>query len=57
MTTFKIEKIANMVFITSECGVVFYAWNIEDYTERKRNNAIARIKQHYNNRVCFVFGF
>ena len=57
MTTFKIEKVANMVFITSECGVVFYAWNIEEYTERKRNNAIARLKEQYNNRVCFVFGF
>jgi len=57
MPKFIIEKVANMVFITSECGVVFYAWNIEDYTERKRNNAIAKLKQQYNNNVCFVFGF
>lgn len=57
MPKFVIEKVANMVFITSECGVVFYAWNIEDYTTRKRDNAIAKLKNCYNNNVCFVFAF
>lgn len=57
MPKFIIEKVANMVFIASDCGVIFYAWNIEDYTERKRNNAIAKLKTQYNNNVCFVFNF
>lgn len=57
MPKFIIEKVSNMVFITSECGVVFYAWNIEDYTKRKRDNAIAKLKACYNGNVCFEFGF
>lgn len=57
MPKFIIEKVGNMVFITSECGIVFYAWNIEDYTERKRNNAIARLKNQYCNNICFVFEY
>ena len=47
---FTIEKVANMVMVVSECEVIFKAWNIEDFTERKLNNTIKRItKEEYVN--------
>lgn len=45
---FTIEKVANMIFITSECGVIFNTWNETDFTERKLNNAIKRIQKNLN---------
>jgi ribonuclease PH len=50
---FKIEKIANMIFITSECGIIFKAWNEEDFTERKLKNAMKKISGGYNELVSF----
>lgn len=57
MQTFTFEKVSNMVFLTSEHGLVWYAWDESEFTERKKLNAIARIKKQFNNMVCFVFGF
>ena len=54
---FKIEKVANMVFITSDCDVVFYAWNVEDLTERKLNNAIKKIQNNLNDNAEFIRTF
>lgn len=45
---FKVEKVANMIFITSECDTIFKAWDESDFTERKLKNAIAKIK----NNLC-----
>lgn len=53
--TFTFERVSNMVYLTSECGLVWYAWDESEFTNRKRNNAIARIKAQFNNLVCFVF--
>ena len=53
--TFTFERVANMVFLTSECGVIFNTWHVEDFTPRKRSNAIAKIKATYNGAVVFVF--
>lgn len=55
MIEFKFERIANMVFCTSDCGVVFYSWMDYEFTKRKMQNAIARIKSQYNGKVCFSF--
>ena len=52
---FTIEKVANMIFCTSGCGLVWYAWNEEEFTRRKLNNAIAKIKAGFNGAVVFVF--
>lgn len=54
MTTFKIEKVANMIFVTSECGVVFKAWNEEEFTEKKLSNTMNRISKNYSGNVEFA---
>ena len=55
MAKFTIEKVNNMVFITSAFGTVFYAWDENEFTRRKLSNAIARLKDLYNNAIEFVF--
>lgn len=40
---FKIEKVANMIFITSDCDVIFRAWDETEFTERKLKNAMNKI--------------
>ena len=52
MTTFKIEKVANMVFITGG-ETVWQAWDEREFTERKLNNAMKRIQKNYQNPVTF----
>ena len=37
---FKIEKVANMIFITADQDIIFKAWDITEFTERKLQNAI-----------------
>lgn len=54
---FIIEKVSNMVFITSDCGVIFKAWNVEDFTDRKMNNAMNKIKKNYTGEVTFTKTF
>ena len=51
--TFTIEKVANMIFVTSECGVIFKAWNVEDFTEQKLNNTIKKISKDLNGNATF----
>ncbi len=50
---FKIEKVANMVFITGECDTVFKAWDIESFTERKLKNATTKIENNFCGNVEF----
>lgn len=50
---FIIEKVANMVFITSDCGTVFNAWDEREFTERKLNNAMNRINKNLCGRAVF----
>ena len=50
---FKIEKVANMIFITNNYDTIFKAWNIEEFTERKLKNAITKIKDDYCGNVEF----
>lgn len=53
--TFTFERVANMIFCTDDCGLVWYAWHEEDFTPRKQQNAIARIKAGHCGHVVFVF--
>lgn len=52
--TFKIEKVANMIFITDEYGTVFKAWGEMEFTERKLSNAKKSISKIYSENVTFV---
>lgn len=51
---FKIEKVANMIFITSDCGTIFNAWDEYTFTERKLNNAVKRITNNLNDNATFI---
>ena len=53
--TFTFDHVGNMIFCTSDCGIVWYAWHEDEFTKRKQQNAIARIKAGYNDNVVFVF--
>lgn len=50
---FTIEKVSNMVFVTSSCGVIFNAWDESEFTERKLANAIRKIQNNYNGTAVF----
>lgn len=55
--TFTVEKVANMVFITSDCGTVFKAWMADEFTERKLNNQMKRINNDLNGNATFIRKF
>lgn len=55
MKTFTFEKVSNMIMLISDVNTVWYAWDISEFTDRKKHNAIARLKTQFNNLVCFVF--
>ena len=57
MMVFKIEKVANMVCITSDCGTVFKAWDEGEFTERKLKNAIRKISDNWNGNAEFTRTF
>lgn len=44
---FTVEKVANMIFITSEGDIIFKAWDEREFTERKLKNAIRKIESCY----------
>lgn len=52
--TFTIEKVANMIFITSDCGVIFKAWHEAEFTERKLNNQIKKINDNLTGHATFI---
>lgn len=54
---FIIEKVSNMVFITSEQDTVFEAWDETEFTERKLKNAMKRLSNNYCGNVEFVRTF
>lgn len=51
--TFNIEKVANMIFIVTDCGTIFKAWDEREFTERKCANAMNKIRKNYNGEVTF----
>lgn len=54
---FTIEKVANMVFITSTYGTIFKAWDEHDFTERKLANAMKKISNNLNGNAEFTRTF
>ena len=54
---FKIEKVANMIFITADQDIIFKAWDITEFTERKLQNTIKKINGHYNGKAEFIRTF
>lgn len=54
---FKIEKVANMIFITADQDIIFKAWDITEFTERKLQNTIQKINGHYNGKAEFIRTF
>lgn len=42
--TFKVEHLANMVFVTDNEGQVWKAWNECEFTERKLNNYFKKLE-------------
>ena len=50
---FVVEKVANMIFITSDCDIVFRAWDETEFTERKLNNAMKKLSNNYCGNVTF----
>ena len=57
MMKFTIEKVANMIFITSDCGVIFKSWMADEFTERKLNNAIKKIANDCYDGAEFIRKF
>ena len=53
--SFTFQHVANMVYCVSVCGLVWYAWHEDEFTEKKKRNAIAKIKRAYNDDVIFYF--
>ena len=52
---FTFSKVGNMVFLCSDWDIVYYAWDENEFTERKKLNAIARIKKQFVCNVVFMF--
>ena len=50
---FTIEKVANMIFIVSDCGIIFNSWDEYSFTERKLKNAMSRILKNLNGNATF----
>ena len=57
MMKFTVEKVANMIFITSDCGTIFNAWDEREFTERKLKNAMNRILKNLNGNAEFTRTF
>lgn len=51
--TFTIKKVANMIFIVSDCGTIFNSWDEYSFTERKLKNAMSRILKNLNGNATF----
>lgn len=50
---YKIEKVSNMIFITSEHDTVFQAWDETEFTERKLKNAMNRLSKNHCGNIEF----
>lgn len=61
-TKFIIEKVANMIFLSSLDGddkpdTIFRTWDEEEFTERKLKNAMKNIQANYQYEVEFIRTF
>ena len=49
---FYLEKVANMIFLVTHNDVIFKSWDVDEFTERKYNNAIKKIQACYVDTIC-----
>lgn len=54
---FIIEKVSNMIFISSDSDVIFESWDESEFTERKLKNAMKRLSKNNLGNVEFVRAF
>lgn len=54
---FTVEKVANMIFIVSDCDTIFKAWDETEFTERKLKNAMKKISDNLNGNAEFKITF
>lgn len=50
---FVVKKVANMVFIVTDCGTIFKTWHESDFTERKLKNAMNKIQKECYGMAIF----
>jgi len=55
--TFTLEKVSNMVFLTAEQDVIFKAWDVSEFTERKLANAIKKLQACYVDKIQIIRKF
>lgn len=49
-----IEKVSNMIFITTPGDIVFYAWDESEFTQRKLNNAIKKLRNQHLDGITLI---
>ena len=55
--TFKLERVSNMIFLTCDCDVVFKAWDVSEFSERKLSNALKKLQACYLEPIQLVREF
>ena len=48
---FEFQRVANMVYLVGEGDIVFKAWMADEFTEKKKQNAIKKIKANCPNAI------
>lgn len=51
---FFIEKVSNMIMISSEQGTIWECWDETELTERKLKNGMNRIQKMFNYPITFI---
>ena len=41
----RFQKVGESVFLVSECGTIFRTWRADEFTDRKKRNAMASVKK------------
>lgn len=49
-----VEKLANIIFVTDETKQVWKSWNVDDFTERKLNNYLNKLRGYYNHEITII---
>lgn len=52
-----LEKVANMIFLSTKNDVIFRTWYDHEFTERKFNNAMKKIQACYKDPIKVIRTF
>ena len=56
--TFVLEKVSNIIFLTAQnSDVIFKAWDVDEFTERKRSNAVKKLQSCYIEPIKIIRKF